>query len=195
LFIAFARYYNLHVKILVTKTDRMPATTYQEAWDYLKDSGFQVHFFSSALPNQAHLASMIREGKIIAFAGQTGVGKSTLINLLNPDYARTIGSYSEALGRGKHQTKEVILLPFGNSFIADTPGFSSLVLPMVKHEAAKVFPGFETAFVHCKFFNCTHQGEPGCHIQTLVNRGKIPLTFYQDYLKLIAKLPEREAFE
>ena len=66
--------------------------------------------------------------------GQTGVGKSSLINVLDPDFERDIGEYSISLGRGKHQTKEVILLPYENGFIADTPGFSSLELPIFKED-------------------------------------------------------------
>jgi ribosome biogenesis GTPase len=194
LFITFARYYNLQVTVVVTKTDRDDPTTYQPTWDYLAWAGFKVVFFSKKQPDMAILKTLILPNQIIAFAGQTGVGKSTIINMLNPDFSRQIGSYSQALGRGKHQTKEVILLPFANAFIADTPGFSSLTLPLLKHEAAKVFPGFEDHFSQCKFFNCTHQQEPGCHIQTLISRGKISLAIYQDYLKLIAKLPENKEF-
>jgi ribosome biogenesis GTPase len=89
----------------------------------------------------------------------------------------------------------VILLPFQQGYIADTPGFSSLTLPMLKHEAAKVYPGFELHVGQCKFFNCTHQQEPHCYIQKLVGHGKIPLEIYQDYLKLIAKLSEQKEFQ
>jgi ribosome biogenesis GTPase len=195
MFITFARFYNLQVTIMITKTDQKDIHAYQLYWDYLSAQGYQVLTFQKDAPDMRMLSKLVEVGKVIAFAGQTGVGKSTLINALNPDFARQIGTYSQALGRGKHQTKEVILLPFQEGYIADTPGFSSLTLPMLKHEAAKVFPGFDLHVGQCKFFNCTHQQEPQCHIQDLVGRGKIPLEIYEDYLKLIAKLPEQKEFQ
>ena len=66
------------------------------------------------------------KGKVIAFMGQTGVGKSSLINLIDEDFSRQVGEFSQALGRGKHQTKEVVLLPYKEGSIGYTPGFSSL---------------------------------------------------------------------
>ncbi|MFZ9139218.1 MAG: ribosome small subunit-dependent GTPase A, partial [Bacilli bacterium] len=115
-------------------------------------------------------------------------------NTLNPLFSRQIGSYSDALGRGKHQTKEVVLLPFLGGLIADTPGFSSLELPMLQQDLAKVFPGFEHQFSKCKFFNCTHQHEPDCQILQQVKNGKIPLEIYQDYLKMLIALPTQKEY-
>ncbi len=195
MFLTFARYYNLKVTVVVTKTDQEDFKAFQTDWDYLNQHDIPVIAFQKNKPDLTKLKTLVSKGKVVAFAGQTGVGKSTLINTLNPFFERQIGTYSQALGRGKHQTKEVVLLPFQEGLIADTPGFSSLSLPMVKQEAAKVFPGFEKIFSQCKFFNCTHQHEPDCHIQALVSRGKIPLSIYQDYLKLISKLPEQKEYE
>lgn len=193
-FISFGRYYNLNITNVITKVDQGKITDHQKHWDYLQQHGFKILFFDRRYPDSQALSTLIGPDKVIAFAGQTGVGKSTIINALNPLFSRQIGSYSEALGRGKHQTKEVVLLPWLGGFIADTPGFSSLELPMLQNELAKVYPGFENQFSKCKFFNCTHQHEPGCQILQEVKNGKIPLDIYQDYMKMLHQLPEKKEY-
>lgn len=195
LFISFARFYNLAIKIIITKTDQKDPKQFQHYWDYLNRASFPLYFFSTIHKNKDSLIEFLQPTKhIIAFAGQTGVGKSTLMNTINPEFDRNIGTYSKALGRGRHETKEVILLPFLDGLIADTPGFSSLELPFTQSDLAKVYPGFENHFAQCKFFNCTHVSEPDCAIMKAVNHAKIPLDIYQDYLKSMAKLPLRKEY-
>lgn len=126
--------------------------------------------------------------KTIAFMGQTGVGKSSLINLIDENYQREIGEYSTALGRGKHQTKEVVLLPYLDGFIADTPGFSSLELPLIKDDLAKFFPGFSDKFLSCKFTNCLHLKEKDCAVRKAVEEGLIPLQTYENYVQISNEL-------
>ncbi|MFA5283080.1 MAG: ribosome small subunit-dependent GTPase A [Bacilli bacterium] len=130
----------------------------------------------------------IFKNKVSLLMGQTGVGKSSLINFLDSSFMRRIGSYSVALGRGKHQTKEVILLPFENGFIGDTPGFSSLELDICKEDLAKCFPGFENSN-KCFYSNCLHTGEKQCRIKEEIDERLISLHAYAIYLKILGELP------
>ena len=128
------------------------------------------------------------KGLTIAFMGQTGVGKSSLINLIDAEYDREIGEYSVALGRGKHQTKEVILLPYNGGFIGDTPGFSSLELDIFKEELAQYFPFAHEHYEECRYGNCLHQNEPGCKVTELMNEGKFDRENYENYLHMLGEL-------
>ena len=129
--------------------------------------------------------------KTTIIMGQTGVGKSSAINLIDPQVHRKIGEYSEALGRGKHQTKEVILLPFRDGFIGDTPGFSSLELDLYKEDLAQYFPGYEKHYLDCYFSNCLHQNEKECKIKKEIETGNLSKEGYEVYLKLLSQLDFR----
>lgn len=129
--------------------------------------------------------------KVSLFMGQTGVGKSTLINLLDDSFNRKVGEYSLALGRGKHQTKEVILFPYLNGFIGDTPGFSSLDLAIFKEDLAQFFPGFNR-YNECYFSNCLHQNEKDCAIKKMLESGILSMESYKIYLKILDELPYRK---
>lgn len=118
--------------VILTKVDLGEENKVKDIVETYQKIGVKVIPFSKK--NNLNLDLILEEikGKVVAFMGQTGVGKSSLINVLDPDFNRDIGEFSVALGRGKHQTKEVILLPFKDGYIADTPGFSSLELPYLK---------------------------------------------------------------
>lgn len=132
------------------------------------------------------------KGKTIAFMGQTGVGKSSLINIINENFNREIGEYSLALGRGKHQTKEVILLPFEEGFIGDTPGFSSLELNMFKEDLAAYFPLINSVYTECRYSNCLHQNEPECKVKELLDKELLDKENYDNYLQMLGELSLRK---
>lgn len=132
------------------------------------------------------------KGKSVAFMGQTGVGKSSLVNIIDEDLNRKIGEFSESLGRGKHQTKEVILFPYQDGFIGDTPGFSSLELNIYKEDLANSFPLINMNYHKCRYSNCLHQNEPGCEITSLVKSNKMNKENYDNYLQMLNELVARK---
>jgi ribosome biogenesis GTPase len=194
MFMSFASYYSLPYALVFSKVDRGDLTPLQEILTYCQFHGISVFTFNKFAPNiSEQLATFIR-GKTVAFAGQTGVGKSSIINVINPDFQRQIGSYSEALGRGRHETKEVRMVPYQNGYIVDTPGFSSIILPTLKNELASMYPGFAYYVGQCKFANCLHLDEPGCKIKADVELGKIPLTIYETYVSLLESCLEKKEY-
>lgn len=132
------------------------------------------------------------KGKISAFAGLSGVGKSTLINALAPDLLRETGEISRKLQRGKHTTRAVELFPFEGGFLADTPGFSELEFApcglMDRSLLADYFPEFASFREECFFRDCAHGKEKDCGVRRAVEEGKIPFSRYESYLRMYEEI-------
>ena len=191
-FLTYANMHAIEAKVLFTKLDLLKDRTYLDSLIAdLKKLGFEV--FTLAKNDKNELSDVIDaiKGKTTIVMGQTGVGKSSFINLLDENFDRKIGSFSEALGRGKHQTKEVILLPFNGGYIGDTPGFSSLDLELFKEDLAQFFPGYNSYYTECYFSNCLHQNEKECKIKEEISNGNLSKEGYEIYLKLLASLKYR----
>lgn len=192
-FLTYAHFQGLTPHVILTKVDRLKSrTTLLKDIEKLNKLGVKVTLFSKKTGEGLEEIRSLLANKVSALMGQTGVGKSSLLNTLAPDFQRSIGEYSQALGRGKHQTKEVILLPFASGFVADTPGFSSLELDMTKEDAAHAFPGIGERSPKCKFANCLHQDEKECAVKAAVTEGLIDSENYDNYLRLVAELPFRK---
>lgn len=128
-------------------------------------------------------------GKICAFSGNSGVGKSSLLNALDPDFSINVGEVSEKLGRGRHTTRHVELFRLGEStYVADTPGFASFDVehfePLRKEDLQDVFPEFAPYIGSCRFSDCAHLNEPECSIVHAVESGLISKSRYESYKKL-----------
>jgi ribosome biogenesis GTPase len=125
---------------------------------------------------------------INVFIGNSGVGKSTLLNALIPAVAAATGEVSPKLKRGRHTTRSVELYPFGDGYLADTPGFSALDAnryeTIRKEELGLCFHEFEPHLGKCRFRDCSHTKEQGCAILTAVSRGDIPESRHAGYLQM-----------
>ncbi len=145
------------------------------------------------------LRELIR-GKLVAFTGNSGVGKSSMLNRLCPELGLATGEVSEKLGRGRHTTRHVELYALGDdTFVVDTPGFSSFDTDqmelMLKENLQYAFPDFGVHLQNCQFRDCSHRAEPGCGVRAAVDGGQIQMTRYQSYLRLYEKAAQIKAWE
>lgn len=130
--------------------------------------------------------------RLTVFMGQSGAGKSTLLNKISPELGLETAEISAALGRGKHTTRHVELIPLFDGLVADTPGFSSIdFLEMTEQELPKLFPEFAKASSHCRFRECRHRQEPGCEVKHLVEEGQIASSRYKNYLQFVSEIENR----
>lgn len=181
-------YNNVKPIICFTKYDLLEDTKeIDEIIKYYKSIGYDVYINNSLLD-----IKNILNGKLSVLTGQTGVGKSSLLNSLKKDLNLATGEISKALGRGRHTTRHVELLEIDGGLVADTPGFSSLdFIGMDKNDIKDNFIEFYHNQDKCKYKDCVHIKEDGCYIKTLVNEGKIRNTRYENYKKFIESIEEK----
>ena len=191
-FLTYANLNEIPAAVLFTKMDKLTDTNKVDTLRKdLEKLGYKVFLISRENSENLRELQDFLANKTTIIMGQTGVGKSTAINLIDPQFNRKIGEYSDALGRGKHQTKEVVLLPYRNGFIGDTPGFSSLELDLYKEDLAHYFPGYEAHYLNCYFSNCLHQNEKECKIKEEIAKGNLSKEGYDIYIKLLNQLEFR----
>ena len=156
--------------------------------------GYQVVKVSAILEEGIEELKEILNGKTTTVAGPSGVGKSTIINLLQSDIRMETGSISEKIERGKHTTRHSELIAIDeNTYIFDTPGFSSLYITDMKKEELKFyFPEFSEYEDGCKFMGCVHVAEPVCGVKEALRDGKISCSRYENYKLLYEELKENE---
>lgn len=185
-FSAVAVYKGIEPIIVFTKTDLENAGEFA---DIYKSSGFKTFCINNNNAEDAKPLKDYLRGKISAFTGNTGVGKSSLINNMFGEIIVDTNEISQKLGRGKHTTRHTELYPIdGGGYIADTPGFSTFETNkyeiIKKEELVFCFPEFERHLGKCRFLDCTHTGEPQCEIIKAVEAGEIKQSRYQSYKKM-----------
>ncbi len=176
--------------VCFNKSDLVSESKAEEIVDIYKKAGYQVLVstakFSDTLPEFERLLS----GKTTVFAGPSGVGKSTIINLLQQHTYMETGIVSEKIKRGKHTTRHANLIPIDlESYVVDTPGFSSLSLDdMEAADLKEHFLEFLTYEPYCKFNGCNHVNEPSCGVKDAVLDGDISQSRYDSYLQIYDEL-------
>ncbi|MCZ2258832.1 ribosome small subunit-dependent GTPase A [Sporosarcina sp. G11-34] len=177
-------------KDLATDTELMKVV---EIATYYEEIGYKViNTFIGDEELPAILGPIMKE-KTTVLAGQSGVGKSTLLNTVLPSLGLKTGEISTALGRGKHTTRHVELLEVAGGLVADTPGFSSLEFDHIdKEELADYFIEMNEASSGCKFRGCLHLKEPKCAVKEKVEDGEILRHRYTNYLHFLQEITERK---
>lgn len=190
-FIVFSERENLEIVIVITKIDLDETGEITESIvsEYEK-VGYRVIPVSAKTKENIDQVEKELEGHISVFAGQSGVGKSSVINCIDPDINLATAEISQKLGRGKHTTRHAELFKVGeDAIIADTPGFSSFELNNIEiEELQEYFIEFEK-YRNCRFGSkCIHKNEPGCGIKEAVEEGNISKRRYDSYIQILDEI-------
>ena len=188
---------NVPCILCINKSDLDPAEQLQEIY---RKAGFPVICTSAKTGQGIEELRQTLKGKLTAFTGNSGVGKSSILNCLCPELTLATGEVSEKLGRGRHTTRHVELYCLGSdTYVMDTPGFSSFDTDqmdvILKETLQYSFPDFAPCLGRCQFADCSHRSEPGCAVRAQVEAGQISASRYDSYLRLYEKSAQIKQWE
>jgi len=184
------------VTICFNKMELVDGAERKRLSDIYEKCGYPVLFTSAGQKTGIDALCGALEGKTSTVAGPSGVGKSSLVNLLQPEAVMETGELSRRIERGRQTTRHTQLLHMqGVTYIVDTPGFSSLFLPeMDKEELGQYYPEFALYEPGCRFCGCSHISEPDCMVRQALSEGKISSVRYDNYCQLYQELKERRKY-
>ena len=185
------------VILCINKCDLDPAVDLERIY---RSAGFAVICTSAQTGEGVDQLRRMLKGKLVAFTGNSGVGKSSILNALCPELALPTREVSEKLGRGRHTTRHVELYKLGeDTYVADTPGFSSFdtdqMEVILKENLQYAFPDFGAYIGECQFHDCSHRKEPGCAVRAAVETEQVEKTRYDSYLRLYDKASQVKLWE
>ena len=188
---------NVPVILCVNKCDLDPAVDLVRIYEH---AGFTVICTSAETGDGVETLMQQISGKLVAFTGNSGVGKSSILNRLCPELNLATGEVSEKLGRGRHTTRHVELYQLEqDTYVADTPGFSSFdtdqMEVILKENLQYAFPDFGRYIGQCRFDDCSHRKEPDCAVRAAWENGQIEKTRYDSYLRLYEKSSQINLWE
>lgn len=187
---------NVPVILCLNKQELVGEEEVRQLSDIYRACGYRVLAASAKRNEGIEEIRRVLEGKTTAVAGPSGVGKSSITNLLQDEVLMDTGEISQKLKRGKHTTRHSQLIPLGReTYLMDTPGFSSLFTEnMEKEEVRGCFPEFVPYEGSCRFQGCMHVSEPGCAVKEAVQSGRIAASRYENYVYFVEELKEKRRY-
>lgn len=195
-FLCMMEFQNVPVTICFNKTDLVDEEKIEEYRKIYEPAGYRLMSTCTRTGEGVDAVKALLHGKTTTVAGPSGVGKSSLINALQSDVQMQTGVISDKIDRGKHTTRHSEIVPvMENSYIMDTPGFSSMDVPgFEKEDLWTCFPEFREYEPYCKFQGCSHINEPDCGVKEALAEGKISSVRYENYKLLYEELKNMKKY-
>lgn len=195
-FLCMMEYQKVPVTICFNKIDLVDQEKLKEYSGIYEPAGYNVIFTCTKTKEGLGSIRSLLEGKTTTVAGPSGVGKSSIINCLQSDITMETGTISEKIERGKHTTRHSEIIPVSHdTYIMDTPGFSSMDVPgFEKEDLWTCYPEFVRHEPYCRFIGCSHINEPDCGVKAAVEDGEISLVRYENYKLLYEELKNRHKY-
>lgn len=188
-FLVTCEAYNVPVTIVLGKADMLTGEHEEEAHNFTaiyKDAGYDIIRLSSSTGEGVDQIRSLLKGHTTLIAGNSGVGKSTLVSTIDPTLDIRTGEISESHHKGKHTTTFSTMYPIEDGYIIDTPGIKGFgLIDIDSKELCRYFPEMMRLAPDCRFYNCTHTHEPGCAVQEAVKEGMVAWSRYESYLKIL----------